>query len=104
MAVASKFLLRKTPRGAEDGPVPETQFGAVSMDRRQYIVSFTVPAGSPIIAHTVATSGITTAKDVSFVSVRRGKSTLPFHGDLVLEANDEYAFALVSVLFPEGNP
>ena len=56
--------------------------------KRQYVVKFLVHAGSPVAGHTVQRSGITTAKDVTFLGVQRGKTTLPFSSDVVLQAMD----------------
>ena len=92
LAIASKYLLRKTPRATTDGDAI-SEFGPVSVQHRQYVVSFRVLAGSAIVGHSVTKSGITTAKDVTFIAVRRGRAVLPFDDDLVLLANDEYVTA-----------
>jgi hypothetical protein len=103
MAVASKYLL---PDNSKAEGAMTTDEGTLAVaGKRQYVVTFQLAAKSPMVGHAISRSGITTARDVTFVCVKRGKDTLPFVGDLVLQAHDEYVLATsvsMCALFRDG--
>ena len=84
MSVAAWYLLPREVRKSDDDSIVEQD------QHRQYVATFVVKPKSEYIGHSVAKSGLTTAKDVDFVSIISEGKAVPYSTEYVLQAGDRY--------------
>jgi hypothetical protein len=84
MALAAWYLLPREVRKSDD----ESE-SVAKEEHRQYVVSFVLKPDSAYTGHAIGLSGITTAKDIDFVSLVRNGAMLPWDEATIFEAGDE---------------